>query len=94
MLRRTVVLLSTKKPGRKIVRDPRQQRVPSVRTSVPAEVQQQTLQEVPQQQQQPMVFEPTSQNQQSVGSTLGSYALAGGGMAIGFSIVGAIFGVF
>jgi hypothetical protein len=41
-----------------------------------------------------LAFEPSAENQQSVGSSLGSYMLAGAGMAIGFSIVGAIFGGF
>jgi hypothetical protein len=89
MLQRTRVLLS-KKMGRTIVRDPRKQRVPSVRPEVPAEVQR--SHEI--HQRQPMAFEPNSENQRSVGSTLGSYMLAGAGMAVGFSIVGAVFGAF
>jgi hypothetical protein len=89
------VLLS--KTSRTIVRDPRKARVPSVRTpDVPAEMGQQSQQFDLQQQQQRqgLPFEPTQQNQQSVGSSLASYGLAGAGMAIGFSIVGALFGGF
>jgi hypothetical protein len=82
----------SKEKGRKIVRDPRKQRVPSIRPSLPTEVQD-SPQNVPQQRQ-PLAFEPSAENQQSVGSSLGSYMLAGAGMAIGFSIVGAIFGGF
>lgn len=75
----------SKQGQRTIVRDPRKKRVPAiVPPSSPAEIQDTSRQ--------PLAFEPTSQNQQSVGSTLGSYMLAGAGMAIGFSIVGAVFG--
>jgi hypothetical protein len=50
---------------------------------------------VPQQQQPPrplMPFEPSAQNQQSVGSTLGSYALAGFGFTLGLVLVRVVFG--
>lgn len=94
MFHRTTILLS--KTGRKIVRDPRKKGVPSVRSpQVPAEMQNQDIYTpATQAQRQPLAFEPSSQNQQAVGSSLGSYMLAGAGMAIGFSIVGAIFGGF
>ena len=89
MIHRTAMQLS-KKAGRTIVRDPRKRRVPSVQNNVPREVEE--SQQIPQRQ--PMAFEPSTDNQRAVGSTLGSYMLAGAGMAIGFSIVGAIFGGF
>lgn len=85
MLRKTHVLFS--KSRRQIVRDPRK-RVPSVirpQESQPVEHQEQR---------QPLAFEPSPENQHSVGSTLGSYMLAGAGMAIGFTLVGALFGGF
>ena len=87
MYRRSFVLLSKEVEKRTIVRDPRKRAVPAVQAGEPTEVQ-------PQQPpaRNPMPFEPTQQNQQSVGSTLGSYAIMGAGVAIGFAIVGAIFG--
>lgn len=45
-------------------------------------------------QQFPLPFQPSHQNQQSVGSTLASYALAGAGVAMGVTFVSAIFGGF
>lgn len=89
MLHRTLVRLS-KKAGRTIVRDPRAKRMPAVRPDVLPEAQE--SQRAPHRQ--PMAFEPSQENRQAVGSSLGSYMLAGAGMAIGFSIVGAVFGGF
>jgi len=40
----------------------------------------------------PMAFEPSTQNQQSLG--LGSYILAGAGVAIGVTLVSAVLGAF
>lgn len=89
MLRRSLVVLSRQAEKRTIVRDPRKRAVPAVRAEEqPTEIQ-------PQQQQtnrNPLPFEPSQQNQQSVGSTLGSYAIMGAGVALGFAVVGAIFG--
>lgn len=85
MLRRSLVLLS--KPRRTIVRDPRKRRIPSIPHHAPAEIDQT-------QERRPLSFEPSSENQSAVGSSLGSFALAGAGMALGFSIVGAVFGGF
>lgn len=46
-----------------------------------------------QQQQRPVLpFEPSAQNQQSVGSTLGSYMLAGFGMGLGMILVRVVLG--
>jgi len=39
------------------------------------------------------LFAPSEQNQQSIGSSLGSYALAGAGMAMGFALVRLVVGV-
>lgn len=41
----------------------------------------------------PVPFAPSIQNQESVGSTLGSYALAGVGMTLGFALVRVLFGI-
>ena len=71
---------------RTVVRDPRKKAVPAVVRSEEA------TNEIQPSHRQPLPFEPTPQNQQSVGSTLGSYVLMGAGVAIGFTIVGAIFG--
>mmetsp|Transcript_5128 Transcript_5128/g.7703 ORF Transcript_5128/g.7703 Transcript_5128/m.7703 type:complete len:92 (+) Transcript_5128:239-514(+) len=89
---RTAVALS-KQTGRTIVRDPRKRKLPAVKHASPVSV------PPPQDESwnnrsQPLPFEPSPANQQSVGSTLASYALAGAGMAVGFTIVGALFGGF
>lgn len=83
------------------MRDPRKGRLPaaaSASASSPAPARDHTqVQEFrpqpPQRSQiQPLPFEPTPQNQQSLGSSLASYVLAGAGVAMGFMLVGAIFG--
>ena len=84
--------------SRTIIRDPRKnKRVQQNSAAVVAkEKEQGGLQPV--QSQQPradvgrpiMFFEPSTENRQSLG--LGSYVLAGAGVAIGFTLVGAIFG--
>jgi hypothetical protein len=89
MFRRSVAVLS-KQAERTIVRDPRKQKVPAVRAEQSTGIQ--PTETIPQRQ--PMAFEPSPENQQSLGSSLASYALAGAGMAIGFTIVGAVFGGF
>jgi hypothetical protein len=89
MFRRSVAVLS-KNAKRTIVRDPRKQKVPAIRAEESRGIQPTETTH----QRQPMAFEPSPQNQQSVGSSLASYALAGAGMAIGFTIVGAVFGGF
>ncbi len=90
MIRRSSVLFS--KAGRTVVRDPRKARKTALATRndvlattqehLPAEEQQSTN----------LPFQPTPQNQQSVGSTLVSYSLAGAGVAMGVTLVGALFG--
>ena len=90
MLRRSLAVLA-KQSERQVVRDPRKRRLPvaavSQQDTSPATTSQQNS--LPRQ---PLPFEPSNQNQQSVGSSLASYMLAGAGVAIGFTIVGAIFG--
>jgi hypothetical protein len=86
MLRRSHVLLSKSK--RQIVRDPRKR--------VPVVVPRQEINPVEHQERErkSLAFEPSVENQQTVGSALGSYMLAGAGMSLGFIVVGAIFGGF
>ena len=86
---------------RTVVRDPRKAKKVSARTVAAAQDQNQNLpvennnNRQDQQQQLPSLpslpFEPNTQNQQSVGSTLASYTLAGVGIAMGVTLVGALF---
>lgn len=83
MFRRSLIAMN--KQGRTVVRDPRVKSVPAVvarddddEQHLPAE-----------QQPPPLPLQPLGQ-QQPAG--LGSMMLMGGGMAIGFSLVGALFG--
>jgi hypothetical protein len=90
MIQRSLVLLS--KASRTIVRDPRKQRALPVQSpDLPAEISHEPT-SLQQNRQINLPFEPTQQNQQAIGSTLASYMVAGAGMAVGFTIVGAIFG--
>ncbi|KAG7336720.1 hypothetical protein IV203_036122 [Nitzschia inconspicua] len=100
MLQRTRILLS-KSSGRTIVRDPRKSRTPSTVTQGSSSSQLQPhqppqnlpyYQQQQQQAQPPLPFEPTHQNQQSIGSSMASYAIAGAGVALGFTLVGILFG--
>lgn len=81
--------------SRTIVRDPRKARpLPASKTPlVPAKVVENEP-SVPDHRIQapPLPFEPTQTNQENIGSSVVSYMLAGAGMAIGFTIVGAVFG--
>ena len=91
MIRRSAVLLA--QGARTIVRDPRKARPASTTPHVPAEVVEPPVPDHSVQvQSQKLPFEPTQTNQESIGSSMVSYMLAGAGMAIGFTIVGAIFG--
>lgn len=94
MLRRSLVALS--KPavqtGRTIVRDPRKAKQ-SKQSAVAATSNQSHHQHQSQQYQsapKPLPFAPSEQNQQSMG--IGSYFIAGVGVALGFTLVGALFG--
>jgi hypothetical protein len=91
MFRRSLVVMS-KQAERTIVRDPRKKRVPAVRAERTSLAEIQPTNQTPRRQLLP--FEPNPQNAQAVGSSMVSYMLAGAGMAVGFSIVGAIFGGF
>mmetsp|Transcript_29284 Transcript_29284/g.43172 ORF Transcript_29284/g.43172 Transcript_29284/m.43172 type:complete len:94 (-) Transcript_29284:35-316(-) len=93
MYRRSIALLA-EKGKRTIVRDPRKRKLPAIQRTQDALEAVQEQDPPPVEVRQRMAFEPMEQNQQAVGSTLGSYALMGAGMAVGFSIVGAIFGGF
>ena len=93
---RSLAVLSTK-GSRTIIRDPRKAKRlrEKVRTAIAAKNDQNSLQQQqlpPQDVGQRMVFDPSNQNVNSLG--LGSYVLAGAGMALGFSIVGVLFGGF
>lgn len=101
MFRRSVMKLAGR-PHRTIVRDPRKQRAMkgAAASEVPAEQPQQSssLQTPPSQpppqqyQQQPLPFTPNSQNQESLGSSLMGYAVAGFGMALGVTLVRVVIG--
>mmetsp|Transcript_1626 Transcript_1626/g.2425 ORF Transcript_1626/g.2425 Transcript_1626/m.2425 type:complete len:94 (+) Transcript_1626:239-520(+) len=93
MFRRSLVQLSnnsTKAP-RTIIRDPRKNKAAKSAIAVKQEELSSQLQQ--QEPPPPVPFAPSENNLQSVGSSLGSYALAGAGMAMGFTLVGAIFGL-
>ncbi len=84
-----ITALSSK--GRTIIRDPRKQKI--IRSALVAKQEEGAANEVQLHQQPkppPLPFEPSTQNQQSLG--LGSYMLAGVGVAIGVTLVGAILG--
>lgn len=95
MIRRSLGVMSSK-GSRTIIRDPRKTKHAREQNRSAVAVQDNdnyTMQ--PQQQQyrvsqQRMAFEPSAQNHQSLG--IGSYILAGAGVTLGFTIVGAIFG--
>ena len=90
MIRRTQALLSKASKGRTVVRDPRKAK--ARKTALVARPSPDHLPAEPQPP--PMPFQPSQQNQQSVGSTLASYSLAGAGVAMGVTLVGALFGGF
>mmetsp|Transcript_16239 Transcript_16239/g.32711 ORF Transcript_16239/g.32711 Transcript_16239/m.32711 type:complete len:92 (+) Transcript_16239:2671-2946(+) len=86
----SIAALSSK--GRTIIRDPRKQK--TIRSALVRKQEERAANEVQvHQQPQPPSLpfdEPSTQNQQSLG--LGSYMLAGVGVAIGVTVVGAILG--
>jgi hypothetical protein len=90
MYRRSIVALA-KQTGRTIVRDPRKKstRLPAVHPEDPSQ-----LEHVPPPlpERQPLPFEPSNQNQESLGSTMASYVLAGIGVTLGFTLVRVIVG--
>lgn len=95
MLRRSLTsgysirTFSTNSPGRNVVRDPRKSKVKKY-----AMVNQEHDTQIDQhdsKREQP--FALLDEDKQSFGSSMGSYMFAGAGMALGFTLVGAIFGV-
>lgn len=90
MYRRSLAVMA-KQAGRTIVRDPRKKKVIAMaRQETP--IQQQVAPQQQPVQPPPLPFEPSAQNQQSVGSTLGSYALAGVGVTLGVVLVRVVLG--
>ena len=76
---------------RTVVRDPRKKKIITPTSAV-------KVREDTEIQQTPVTppaapFAPSGQNQERVGSTLGSYALAGVGMTLGFTLVKVVFGI-
>lgn len=106
MYRRSLTALAPQ--GRAIVRDPRKVKIaatsaPSTNSNTavanqPIEspspiVPHQNQSPLPSQhQQQPIPFAPTEQNQNSIGSMVGSYMLAGFGMGLGMILVRIVLG--
>lgn len=96
---------STSRGARTIVRDPRKNKNVGAKSLVadqqgenPHFKKQLMTQESNQEQKyshapMPPPFAPSQENQQSIGSSFVSYALAGAGMTLGFVLVGAIFGL-
>ena len=85
----SIAALSSK--GRTIIRDPRKHK--KIRSALVAKQEERAANEVELHQQPkspPLPFVQPTQNQQSLG--LGSYMLAGVGVAVGVTIVGAILG--
>ena len=96
MLCRSLIRLSasTKNTARTIVRDPRKKK------SNPSSAALQLNRELNQVDNElnkpvtpPIPFAPSQENQDGVGSTLGSYVLAGVGVTMGFTLVKIILGV-
>lgn len=90
------IRLSSTKAGRTIVRDPRKKKI-AVSSSSSVQLREENKEvtgnvQYPKQSSH-IPFAPSNQNQESVGSTLASYALAGVGMTMGFALVRILFGV-
>ena len=93
MFRQSAIRLSSK--GRTIIRDPRKtKKLHEQRQSAVVASKEEHQPQIIHQQQSDirprMAFEPSTENQQSLG--LGSYMLAGVGVAMGVTLVGALFG--
>lgn len=96
MYRRSLIALA-RQGGRTIVRDPRKKRLPAVRV-VNDDDKAKDENQTPSVYQssspgKPLPFEPSSQSQESVGSSLASYALAGVGVSLGFILVRVVTGL-
>ena len=89
MFRRSAYNLANQ-ASRTIVRDPRKKKaVPAVKNSLGGG---HPVSAPPPPPAQPLPFEPSQQNQESLGSSLASYALAGVGVSLGVILVRAVFG--
>jgi len=92
MFRQSAIRLSSK--GRTMIRDPRKtKKLHEQRQSAVVASKEEHQPQIHQQQsvsRPRMAFEPSTENQQSLG--LGSYMLAGVGIGMGVTLVGAIFG--
>jgi hypothetical protein len=95
MLRRvpTRRLRFSSKAGRTIVRDPRKKKNAPILSALQLKQDKWEREVQTPPQATPVPFAPSRQNQESVGSTLGSYALAGVGMTLGFALVRVLFGI-
>ena len=94
MYRRSLQILAQQTTRRTVVRDPRKRtKLPSTasREVVPSKNSQAPVQQQ-QQQRPPLPFEPTHQQQESIGSSMASYALAGVGVTLGVVLVRVILG--
>ena len=90
MFRRSIYVLANR-TGRTIVRDPRKTRsLPPVSSDGPSQAT--TPASQPLQQQRPLPFEPSQHNQESLGSSLVSYAIAGVGVSLGVILVRVVLG--
>jgi len=91
MLRRSLIVLSkpSARTGRTIVRDPRKAKSKPPTSAITQQTQQQQIRQH-YRPLKPLPFAPNDQNQQTMG--LGSYVIAGFGVALGFTLVGALFG--
>lgn len=94
MYKRSIVALS-KQAGRTIVRDPRKRskRLPLVVPKDPShEVEPLQDPQPPPPQRLPLPFQYSQQDQQSIGSTMASYAVTGFGVALGVTLVRVVLG--
>ena len=100
MYRRPIIAMMSSKASRTIIRDPRKNKRIKSAIAVAAKEREQNNNSLeihqpeshpPQQYERPrMAFEPSQDNQQSLG--LGSYMLAGVGVALGVTLVSVVFG--
>ncbi len=92
MFRNSLRRFSNAKAGRTIIRDPRKKKairpLSFVEIANSDESKQNTPPVTP-----PIPFAPLEKNQESVGSVLGSYVLAGVGVTMGFALVKVVFGI-
>ena len=94
MFRRSLVRLSSAKTPRTIIRDPRKKKIAKSATSVQVvNPDEKNWVDSPQPVTPPVPFAPSAKNQENVGSTLGSYMVAGVGVTLGFTLVKVVFGV-